>query len=154
MSRHHFPDDERYVIVEQHESAGVGPFLLGLAIGAGVALLFAPKSGAVTRRDIRRRAHRVKRAAEQAVTDARETVVNTYEDAKRRVEEQIDGARQAVDLKKRQVNRAFEAGRTAARDARDELEQRIAEKKVAYGAGGTAMHANDADFEVEEIDGV
>ena len=36
-------DREPYVIVERRESAGVGPFLIGLAFGAGVALLLAPQ---------------------------------------------------------------------------------------------------------------
>ena len=47
----------------------------------------------------------------------------------------IDTARQAIDLKKRQVSRAMEAGRAAAQEARDELERRIAETKAAYNAG-------------------
>ena len=45
------------------------------------------------------------------------------------------GARQAIDLKRRQVHRAMDAGRAAAREARDELEHRIAETKAAYNAG-------------------
>jgi len=155
MSRYKFSDEaDPYVIVERHESAGIGSFLVGLAVGAGVALLFAPRSGADTRQDIRRRATRVKRAAEQAANDVTDTVVNTFEDARRRVEDQIDSARQAVDLKRRQVNRAFEAGRSAAREARDELEQRIAESKAAYGSNQSAQPATTVDFVVEEIDGV
>jgi gas vesicle protein len=154
MSRYQFSDDEPYVVVERHESAGVAPFLVGLALGAGVALLFAPRSGAATRRDIRRRATQVKETAEKAVSDVTDTVVNTYEDAKRRVEEQIDSARQAVDLKRRQMNRAFDAGRTAAREARYELEQRIAESKVAYGSAPESVPATTVDFVIEEIDEV
>jgi gas vesicle protein len=151
MSRYHFPDDERYVVVEQHEAAGFTPFLVGLAVGAGVALLFAPRSGEDTRRDIKQRATRVKRAAEQAATDVTGSVVNTFEDARRRVEDQIDTARQAVDLKRRQVNRAFEAGRSAAREARDELEQRIAETKAAYGGAQQPQTATTVDYVIEEI---
>ena len=41
--RHHHDDDEPYVVIEK--SGGMGSFFLGLAIGAGLALLFAPKSG-------------------------------------------------------------------------------------------------------------
>src|SRR3954466_14432754 len=153
MSRYDFDDDEAYVVIERHE-AGIKPFLVGLALGAGVALLFAPRSGAATRRDIKRRADRVKHSAEQAVQDVTDSVVNTYEDAKRRVEDQIDSARQAVDLKRRQVNRAFDAGRMAAREARDELEQRIAETKAAYGATPAGPPATTVDFVIEEVDEV
>jgi gas vesicle protein len=136
MARYEVDDDDRVVVIEKH-SAGVTPFLIGLAIGAGAALLLAPRSGAATRRDLRRRARRARRAAEQAVTD-------TFEDARQRVEEKIDSVRGAIDLKKRQVNRAMDAGRSAAREARDELEQRIAETKAAYHAGAAIAHEDRA----------
>ena len=139
MARYEVDDDDRVVVIEK-QSAGVTPFLLGLAIGVGAALLIAPRSGAATRRDIRRRAHRVRRAAEDAVTDVTDRVTDTFDDARRRVEEKIDSARDAIDLKKRQVNRAMDAGRTAAKDARQELEQRIAETKAAYHAGAAVAH--------------
>jgi len=132
MARYEVDDDDRVVVIEKH-SAGVTPFLIGLAIGAGAALLLAPRSGAATRRDLKRRARRVRRAAEDAVSD-------TFDEARRRVEEKIDTARDAIDLKRRQVNRAVDAGRTAAREARQELEQRIAETKAAYHAGAAVAH--------------
>lgn len=140
MSRYDEFDDEPYVVIER-ESAGVAPFLMGLALGAAAALLMAPRSGAATRRDIRRRALRVRRAAENVASDVTETVVDTFQDARRRVEEQIDTARQAVEIKRQQVHRAMEAGRLAAHEAREELEQRIAETKAAYNAGA-AMARN------------
>ena len=92
MSRYDF-DNEPYVVIEKHEDAGVAPFLVGLAIGAGVALLYAPRSGRATRRDIKRRAMRVRDAAEQTVTDVRDSVVDQFEEARRRVEDQIESAR-------------------------------------------------------------
>jgi gas vesicle protein len=143
MARYEVDDDDRVVVIEK-QSVGVTPFLIGLAIGAGAMFLLAPKSGAATRRDIRRRARRVRRAAEQAVTDVTDSVTGTFEHAKQRVEEQIESARDAIDLKKRQVNRAMVAGRAAAREARGELEQRIAETKAAYHAGATVAHEDRA----------
>jgi gas vesicle protein len=131
MSRYDLDDDDRVVVIEQH-SAGVTPFLVGMALGAGLALLFAPSSGIETRRQIRQRAMRVRRAAEQVASDVTDTVNETFHDARRRVEERIDSARDAIDLKRRQVHRAMEAGRAAAQQARDELEQRIADTKAAY----------------------
>jgi len=136
MSRYDFDEDEPFVVIEKHEDAGIAPFLVGLAIGAGVALLFAPRSGRATRREIKRRAMRVRDAAEQTVTDVRDNVVDTFERARQTVEDQLDSARQAVDLKKRQITRAVDAGRAAAEEARLELEQKIAHTKAAYRAGG------------------
>jgi gas vesicle protein len=138
MSRYDF-DNEPFVVIERHEDAGVAPFLVGLAIGAGVALLFAPRSGRATRRDIRRRAMRVREAAEQTVADVRDNVVDSFEQARQRVEDQIESARTAVDLKKRQFSRAVDAGRAAAEDARVELEERIAQSKATYQAGAEGV---------------
>lgn len=143
MARYEVGDDDRVVVIEK-QSAGITPFLIGLAIGAGAALLLAPRSGAATRRDIRRRARRVRRAAEQTVADVTDTVTDTFDRARQKVEDQIDTAREAIDLKKRQVNRAMDAGRSAAREARVELEQRIAETKAAYHAGAAVAHEDIA----------
>ena len=77
---------EPYVIIERREP-GIGSFLVGAALGAGLALL---------------------------------------------LEERIEATLDAVDDKKRRVSSAFHAGRAAAREARGELEQRIAESKAAY----------------------
>ena len=93
MSRYEFDEDEPYVVVERHETS-VAPFLIGLALGVGAMLLFAPRSGAATRRDIKRRAMRVRRAAERVATDVTDGVVDTFQDARRKVEEQIDSARE------------------------------------------------------------
>ena len=135
MSRYDFDEDEPFVVIEKHESAGITPFLVGLALGAGAALLFAPRSGRATRRDIKRRADRVRQAAEDAVHDVTDTVSDTFTQARRKVEDQIDAVRQAVDLKKQQVTRAVDAGRAAAEEARLELEQRIADSKANYRTG-------------------
>src|SRR5438067_3450339 len=136
MSRSYdFDDEEPYVVIEK-QSGTLSSFLVGLAIGAGVALLFAPQSGERTRRGIQRRARRAQRAARQVANDVTDTVVDTFHDARRRVEERIDSARQAIEVKKEQVHRAMEAGRAAAQQAREDLERRIAETKAEYHAGG------------------
>ena len=134
MSRHDDFDDERYVVIERR-SGSASSFLVGLAIGAGLALLFAPSSGEETRREIKRRARRAKRAAQRMATDVTDSVTDKFDSARRRVEDKIDEARQAVEIKKQQVKSAMEAGRAAAQQARDELERRIAETKAAYSAG-------------------
>jgi len=155
MSRYEFEDGEPHVVIEKHE-AGIGSFLLGIAIGAGVALLFAPRSGAATRRSLRRRAMRMRRVAEDVMADATENVADTYQDARRKVEERLDSAREAIDLKRRQVNRAMDAGRAAAREAREELEQRIAETKAAYNAGAAVARngrGSDDDELAESTEG-
>ena len=121
-----------YVIVERRESACVGPFLIGLAFGAGVALLLAPQSGEETRRAVARRARRAQEVAQDFVEDVSGTVADKFQEVRATVEERIEATLEAVDDKKRRVSNAFHAGRAAAREARGELEQRIAESKAAY----------------------
>ena len=132
MRDHH--DDEPYVVIEKH-SSGMGSFFLGLAIGAGLALLFAPQSGRETRATIARGARRARRAAGDAVEGVTDKVADTFESAKQKVEERIDAVRGAVQEKRDHVHRAVQAGREAAQQARMDLERRLAETKAAYHAG-------------------
>ncbi len=122
---------EPYVIVEKRDP-GVGSFLIALALGAGVALLLAPQSGEETRKGIARRARRAQEAAQDFVEDLSGTVADKFQEVRATVEERIEATLDAVDDKKRRVSNAYHAGRTAAREARGELEQRIAESKAAY----------------------
>ncbi|HEY8833602.1 MAG TPA: YtxH domain-containing protein [Gemmatimonadaceae bacterium] len=122
-----------YVIVERGDAgAGIGPLLLGLALGASVALLLAPQSGEETRRAVARRARRAQEAAQGFVEDVSGTVADKFSQVRASVEERIDATFEAVDAKKRQVSNAVQAGRAAARQTRGELEDRIAERKAAY----------------------
>ncbi|HEV7387859.1 MAG TPA: YtxH domain-containing protein [Gemmatimonadaceae bacterium] len=120
-----------YVIVEKSET-GIGPLLLGIALGAGAALLFAPQSGEQTRRGIARSARRAQDAAQDFVEDMSETVTDKFKEVRASVEERIEATLDAVDDRKRRVTNAFHAGKAAARESRAELEQRIAESKAAY----------------------
>lgn len=63
---------------DAHEAHGTRTFLAGLAIGAlvgaGVALLFAPKTGAQTRRAVSRQAKKLAREARERYDAMREKV--------------------------------------------------------------------------------
>src|SRR5260370_29666946 len=120
MRRH---EDEPVVIVEKGES-GFGGFLWGALIGAGLALLFAPRSGEETRRLIKNRGRRLWAVAEEKASEIQDMVTSGFEDAKNRVEEAVDDRRQAS----RDV---IDAGKAAAHSARDELERRLSEARAA-----------------------
>ena len=124
-------EPQPYVVVEQR-GLGLGPLLLGIALGAGAALLFAPQSGEETRRGIARSARRAQGAAQDFVEDVSDTVADKFRDVRSTVEEKIEATLDAVDERKRRVTNAYHAGRAAARESRAELEQRIAESKAAY----------------------
>src|SRR5207237_10582134 len=120
--------------IEKH-GGGVGEFLRGALIGAGGALLFAPKSGLETRNDIKRGARKAQDKVRDVAEGVTDQVVDTFEGARARVEEQLETARSTIAAKRDQVSRAMEAGRDAAQQARTDLERRLAETKAAYNAG-------------------
>jgi gas vesicle protein len=126
--------DERVVVVKRSGN-GISPFLIGLAVGAGLALLFAPSSGAETRRKLARGARRVRDAAADAAEDASGKVVDTFAAARKRAGEGVAAARDTLATKKGQVERAMTEGKAAAKIAREDIEKRLAETKAAYQAG-------------------
>lgn len=155
-------DDDR-VIIERRSDSTMGALLAGIAIGAGLALLFAPASGEETRQAIRRRAKRARRLAagyatdlrdragdlkaraSDVVADAKDRGRELVEDARERVEDTLDGTRRSLRDKRRELSRAVEEGRAAARDARSELERRLADAQRRVHEGP----APDGDAEAE-----
>lgn len=133
-------DEVAYIVIERDRGGSVGPFVLGALLGAGLALLFAPQSGAETQAQIRRGARRLRSTAEERVRAVQEEVETRLEQARAGVQSRLDDVRTAVD-----------SGRQAARDARADLERRLEQSKAAYRAGvdaaRAAARATDADAE-------
>jgi gas vesicle protein len=125
------PEAPPYIVVDRNSSPGIGAFLLGAALGAGLALLFAPRSGAETQQEIRERAAKLKKAAEARIREAQAQVEETLDEVRDELRDRIETVKDAV-----------EAGKASAREARDELEERIERSKAAYRAGVSA--AKDA----------
>lgn len=142
--RHDEYDHGPSVVIEKH-TGGVGAFLFGLAVGAGVALLLAPQAGIDTRRVIARRARDARAQALDAADDVTTRVTDRFDRARSAVETRVATARDAVELRRRQVQRAVEAGRAAAEQAREDLERRIAETKAAYQAGARVAREGAVD---------
>lgn len=132
-------DEGRYVVIERDSGGGqVGSFVLGALVGAGLALLFAPKSGTETQEELRARARELRDVAEDRVREAQRTL-----------EERFDQAREGVEGRISEVRTAVDAGRKAALDARDDLEAKLERSKAAYRAGVDAardvVQADDED---------
>jgi len=117
-------DETPTIVIERDGGGGVGSFLLGALVGAGIALLFAPKSGAETQEDIKRQARKLRSAAEERVREAQ-----------RQIEERLGEVRDGVQSRMDNVKEAVTAGRSAASDARTDLEKRLQRSKAAYRAG-------------------
>lgn len=123
-------EGEPFVVIEREEP-GLGTLLLGAVIGAGIALLLAPRSGEDTRRMISYTARRTSGRLRSAAMDVADTVSTQANDVRDRVSDRVDAVRAAVRRGQDQVLDAVDAGKHAAVEARSDLERRIAENKAA-----------------------
>lgn len=116
--------DDPYIIIEQRGGPGIGTFLVGALVGAGLALLLTPYSGEETQEEIKERARRLKTAAGEGIRSAQRNLEERFDHTRDEVLERVDTVRDAVD-----------SGRRAAREARDDLEHKLERSKAAYRAG-------------------
>lgn len=126
-------DQQPYVVVERRAS-GVVAFLCGALVGAGVALLLAPKSGRETQADLKEGARRFREGTGERLTDLRDTLGDRYDRTRDRVETQVGAFRRNVADRQKKAGEAIKAGKDAARQARSDLEARVSESKEAYRA--------------------
>jgi gas vesicle protein len=117
-------DEVPYIVIERDGGSQVGSFVIGALVGAGLALLFAPKSGAETQEELKEHARRLRVTAEDRMRDAQ-----------KHLEDRLDVAREGVQDRVESVKSALDAGRQGAAEARDELERKLETSKAAYRAG-------------------
>ncbi len=132
-------NDVPHIVIERDSGGGVGSFLLGAMVGAGLALLFAPKTGEETQEELKEHARKLRVVAEERVREAQ-----------RHLEDRLDVAREGVSARYEEVRAAVNAGREAAMDARGDLEERLERSKSAYRAGVAAAREVAAAEEAED----
>jgi gas vesicle protein len=143
MARHR-DDESPYIIVERTEDGGgILPFLWGALIGAGVAILFAPRAGHETRAEITGNVRRLKERAEDTVRGVQESVTDA-----------VEGVREQVGGRVNIARNAFESGKTAARESRADMEKRIRAARESFESGQRAARSGreftDADLDEDE----
>ena len=132
-------NDVPHIVIERDSGGGVGSFLLGAMVGAGLALLFAPKTGEETQEELKEHARKLRVVAEARVREAQ-----------RQLEDRLDVAREGVSARYEEVREAVNAGREAAMEARGDLEERLERSKSAYRAGVAAAREVAAAEEAED----
>lgn len=133
--------EDPYIVIEQKGGSGVGSFIVGALLGAGVALLLAPYSGEETQEEIKERARRLKTSAGDQIRTAQKNI-----------EERLDHTRDEIMDRVGTVREAVQSGRQAAREARTDLEHKLERSKAAYRAGVDA--ARETGEEGDEVDPV
>ncbi|MEE8148208.1 MAG: YtxH domain-containing protein [Longimicrobiales bacterium] len=116
-------DDVPYIVIDR-DSGGMGSFLVGALVGAGLALLFAPQTGEETQEEIRERAKKLRSVAEERIKEAQQTLEVRLEGVREELHERVDQIKEAVD-----------SGRQAAVEARGDLSDKLDRSKAAYRAG-------------------
>jgi gas vesicle protein len=137
---HH--DELPYVIIERR-SGSASAFLWGALLGAATALMLAPRSGREMRDEIRAGALRARDRAEDALRSVSDSVNETIGGVRDEVQGRIDTARDA-----------FEAGRRAARETRDDMEIRLREVRAGVRGGVDAARRPSASgLETDDANG-
>ena len=127
-------NEEGVVLVERDGGSSVVWFLIGGALGAGLALLFAPHSGDHTRRLMGRRLNKLRDAADQALVDLKEAI--SPEERVHRSSAETEGDEEdelgapGVSEAKQALDSEEPPRRRGVAGARRELEQRLAEARA------------------------
>ena len=87
-----------------------GAFLVGGLIGAAVALLYAPKSGRETRKDIAKTARRVKKETVHLVEDAVDSINDFTGEVRDKVTDVIERGKDLSEGAKKEIIRNLEHG--------------------------------------------
>lgn len=93
-----------------NKSTALFAFLLGGVAGAALALLYAPSSGAETRKKLR-----------DGLEDAGEWTKDRYADTKDRIGDSADKVRRMVSERKEDLAAAFETGKEAFHRGKERL---------------------------------
>src|SRR5689334_8046771 len=89
---------------------GGGSFLMGLlagtVLGAGLGMLFAPKAGAETRRQLSEQANRLRSTANETYSQASDKINQTYNQASEKLSQASEKVSQMVDRGREAYERA------------------------------------------------
>lgn len=117
-------DDVPYIVIERSGS-GMAPFVWGALMGAAAALLFAPKTGAETQRDLKERATKLRELAEEKVGELQDSFQDALDQGREQVGKKFETAKRSVEEGRSKAQQAIDAGKKAAKAARTEFEDRV-----------------------------
>ncbi len=102
----------------------LGLITVGAIIGAGVALLLAPRTGEETREMLREKGADLARRAQEGGSEFTRRAQETMGEAQVKAQEYLGRSKEVVEEKSAQLRAAFEAGRSAMREEISKLRGR------------------------------
>lgn len=115
----------------------------GAAIGAALALLFAPADGEETRRMLGRRARKLRDLAEDGLDELEDRLTDGTHRLRERVQDTVEDVRT-------QAGEVSEAVKSAGATAREELERRLADARARRRGDLVEDEEEEEEEEVEE----
>jgi gas vesicle protein len=106
--------------INKKEAAGF--LIAGAALGAGIALLYAPQSGARTQKDIRRFARKTVNRLDDLQLDIRDQVTDWVDNVTEALKDGVDRGKKIGAEGYAQVLQSFDAAKKSVDDGKNRLE--------------------------------
>lgn len=114
-------------------------FIAGGALGAALALLYAPKSGRELREDIRGKTDEALDEAEKYIAEAKDKAIDLINDGKKKSDKLIKDAKEKSDKLLKDAEKVFEEAKTKAgeyvKTGKETAGQKRDQLKTAIKAG-------------------
>jgi gas vesicle protein len=118
--------------------------LIGSAVGAAVALLYAPQGGSDTRELIRHKTDEAKEKVADVATNVKHTVAEKADHLKSTTHDLVDKGRGFVETKKTQIAAAVDAGKEAYTRKKEELQSEVSETTDSALSGSSTNHGKSS----------
>lgn len=121
--------------MSQQKKEFVLGMLIGSAVGAAVALLYAPQGGSDTRELIRHKGVETKEKVAGVAGNVKQTVTEKADHVRASTHDLVDKGKGFVEAKKSQITAAMDAGKEAYTRKKEELQSEVAESTDATLSG-------------------
>jgi len=108
--------------------------LIGSAVGAAAALLYAPQGGSDTRELIRHKGDEARERVAGVASNVKQTVTEKADQIRHSTHDLVDKGKGFVETKKSQITAAVDAGKQAYSRKKEELEAEVAEDTALSGS--------------------
>jgi gas vesicle protein len=114
--------------------------VIGSAVGAAVALLYAPQGGSDTRELIRHKGGEAKEKVAGMASNVKQTVTEKADHLRTSTHDLVDKSRGFVETKKSQITAAVDAGKQAYTRKKEELQSEVADATDTALTGSSKNH--------------